>query len=54
MNLIHLLKHCRRDGIKDIIDEENESKIDNYPIEEVTYGNRSDGDNGYMVEYYED
>lgn len=48
------LENYREDEIEDIGDAENEPPIINGPNEEVTYGNRNDGDNEDMVEDYED
>ncbi|KAI5438288.1 hypothetical protein KIW84_024143 [Lathyrus oleraceus] len=54
MDPIPPLENYRKDEIKDIGDAENEPPIINGPNQEVTDGNRNDGDNEDMVEDYED
>ncbi|KAI5385208.1 hypothetical protein KIW84_071984 [Lathyrus oleraceus] len=48
------LENYRENEIEDIGDAENEPPVINGPNEEVTDGNRNDGDNEDMVEDYED
>ncbi|KAI5424941.1 hypothetical protein KIW84_030928 [Lathyrus oleraceus] len=54
MDPIPPLENYRENEIEDIGDAENEPPIINGPNEEVTDGNRNDGDNEDMVEDYED